>query len=796
MTSLVSASKLAIAEPRQQARKEGSKGNPAFQEAFRASGAERLPGRAAAIPASSSPMQGLAQRLDAFQKIAGFAAEKPADGQAIMPEPGRDVVTETRQPSTEQSKAQTAQVADPPSSLDAGAMAVAEAGGSDGHPTVARVAPDLPQPVAGDREMPGGRGVDPNASFDAEAPLAGEDTGRNERRPAAKVEERPAMPSPAPHTDKKSNGKPMPPVEARTAPDEVEPEATEPVDAADSPETVAEPETPDMATTKTDTPPAEPDAVISSWQPSQDARRTVPAQARADQGDASQSKRSASDGIAPALGTKERDTARQSQADGNIVRTVSAAPTDRTASPRSNGPREPASGKATEAALSTAVDSSPTAPSDASRSTSTVGASDNVKATVNSATADGQSQLANTASSVPSEPAAGRTAKTVLSNATDSVGRQQASRTAPAAVLPDQVKIAASDNVEATVNSVATDGQSQPSKTAPSVQPESAAGRTAALSNAADSVARQQVSRSAPAAVLPDQVKAAANGVAAAAPALPMQRGSGSEIADRKPSERPASGQSAAAATASTPADRLAGTAATAQQREMKDVASALPTPERAHPEQEPAQSDSGDDAKPSVAADPRPADAARPAAVTAVSAQATQPAAPAAPAAAVIASVRADPSWAAYFRDTRPGAGAQLNSLKIQLNPVELGNVTAHLQIKDDAVSVELTAETADAQRQLTSDADTIVKSLRALGLDIDRVTVQLATRADAQPQADASAQPRQQGFAADGGAGGTREQDGGSRERQQRQSVDPASPAPGQSAASSNRSSSARYI
>lgn len=213
--------------------------------------------------------------------------------------------------------------------------------------------------------------------------------------------------------------------------------------------------------------------------------------------------------------------------------------------------------------------------------------------------------------------------------------------------------------------------------------------------------------------------------------------------------------------------------------------------------EKEPVRSEAGDDAKPAVSGDARPADTARPAptAVAAVSIQ-TQPAAPAAPAAAVIATVRADASWAAYFRDTQPGAGAPVNSLKIQLNPLELGNVTAHLQIKDDAVSVELTAETADAQRQLATDADTIAKSLRALGIDVDRVTVQLSARADAQPQADASSQPRQQSFAADSGAGSAREQDGGSRREPQRQSGEPTASASGPSAASSNRSASARYI
>ena len=39
-----------------------------------------------------------------------------------------------------------------------------------------------------------------------------------------------------------------------------------------------------------------------------------------------------------------------------------------------------------------------------------------------------------------------------------------------------------------------------------------------------------------------------------------------------------------------------------------------------------------------------------------------------------------ADPAWSAYFQETQPGNPARVSSLKIQLNPSELGMVTAHL--------------------------------------------------------------------------------------------------------------------
>ena len=239
---------------------------------------------------------------------------------------------------------------------------------------------------------------------------------------------------------------------------------------------------------------------------------------------------------------------------------------------------------------------------------------------------------------------------------------------------------------------------------------------------------------------------------------------------------------------------------AAANARLSAEAGPASPSPETADkmpPPREQVEREAKDDGRKPNVSDARAGETSRPApnGVTAVSAQSAQAAAPATPAAAIIAAVRAEASWATYFRDTQPGAPTQIKSLKIQLNPVELGAVTAHLRIKDDAVTVELSAETADAQRQLTSDADKIIKSLRALGLDVDRVTVQLAARSDAQPQAEPAGQSRQPGFAAEDGAGGAHGQDGGSQ-GEQRQSGGQAAPTAGPPGGASSRSSSARYI
>lgn len=284
-------------------------------------------------------------------------------------------------------------------------------------------------------------------------------------------------------------------------------------------------------------------------------------------------------------------------------------------------------------------------------------------------------------------------------------------------------------------------------------------------------------------------IERTAVGTIALPPAQPNPRG---QAAD-KTGSRASDGTAAATSTG-----RTVSSAIDAQSPVDKAAAaSSTETADRTPPPREPVEREAKDDGGNHGLSDFRSGETSRPTpnGVTAVSAQSAQAAPPATPAAAIIATVRAEGSWAAYFRDTQPGASAQLKSLKIQLNPVELGAVTAHLRIEDDTVTVELSAETADAQRQLTTDADTIAKSLRALGLDVDRVTVQVAGRSDAQAQPEPNGQSRQQGFAADGGAGGAREQGSGSR-REQQQSGAQNTHAAGPPGAVPNGSSSARYI
>jgi chemotaxis protein MotD len=99
--------------------------------------------------------------------------------------------------------------------------------------------------------------------------------------------------------------------------------------------------------------------------------------------------------------------------------------------------------------------------------------------------------------------------------------------------------------------------------------------------------------------------------------------------------------------------------------------------------------------------------------------------------AAPLLTAIAADGSWRDLTAvDLRPlpaqNAVASAHSLKVQLHPAELGIVTASLRFAGEQLTVELQVESVEAHQRLSADSDTIVKSLRALGLEVDRVTIQ----------------------------------------------------------------------
>ncbi|MDX8528728.1 flagellar hook-length control protein FliK [Mesorhizobium sp. MSK_1335] len=107
---------------------------------------------------------------------------------------------------------------------------------------------------------------------------------------------------------------------------------------------------------------------------------------------------------------------------------------------------------------------------------------------------------------------------------------------------------------------------------------------------------------------------------------------------------------------------------------------------------------------------------------------------------------------------------------LKIELHPSELGSVTASLRLSGEQLSIEMKPETHEAYRRLTTDSDAIIKSMRSLGFDVDKVTIlqpsiaaHAASRADANsamPMSTGRDQPSfQPGDSGGNGAGGGRQ-------------------------------------
>jgi len=137
--------------------------------------------------------------------------------------------------------------------------------------------------------------------------------------------------------------------------------------------------------------------------------------------------------------------------------------------------------------------------------------------------------------------------------------------------------------------------------------------------------------------------------------------------------------------------------------------------------------------------------------------------------AAPLLSAVAADGSWrelaaTSGLRDLPvQNAVASTHSLKVQLRPAELGMVTANLRFSGEQLTVELQVESAEAQQRLSADSDTIVKSLRALGLEVDRVTIQQSpiantqnARADANAGQNGQPAPDRQSFNAANSGGG----------------------------------------
>ncbi len=109
--------------------------------------------------------------------------------------------------------------------------------------------------------------------------------------------------------------------------------------------------------------------------------------------------------------------------------------------------------------------------------------------------------------------------------------------------------------------------------------------------------------------------------------------------------------------------------------------------------------------------------------------------------------SLKFDPRTTQIDSIRTPSTIAPAHSLSLQLHPAELGMVTAKLKLAGEQLTIELQAENSDAYRTLMSDSETIVKALRGLGYDVDKVTVlQPASQSSTQAQGEGDSANRAQ--------------------------------------------------
>lgn len=122
----------------------------------------------------------------------------------------------------------------------------------------------------------------------------------------------------------------------------------------------------------------------------------------------------------------------------------------------------------------------------------------------------------------------------------------------------------------------------------------------------------------------------------------------------------------------------------------------------------------------------------------------------------ALATAIKADPTWAEALQSaqgsdlsTLGNTVTEVNTLKLQMNPENLGNMVATLKLKGEELTVELRVDSVEAYQQLSADHDDIVKSLQDQGFTIDKVTVQLnaTDRTDTGADRDTARQEQAQG-------------------------------------------------
>ncbi|MET0748267.1 MAG: flagellar hook-length control protein FliK, partial [Rhizobium sp.] len=125
--------------------------------------------------------------------------------------------------------------------------------------------------------------------------------------------------------------------------------------------------------------------------------------------------------------------------------------------------------------------------------------------------------------------------------------------------------------------------------------------------------------------------------------------------------------------------------------------------------------------------------------------------------------SLTSNKDWAAAMQPSAALTGASvttsaskvMNTLKIQMNPDNLGVVTATMRLAGEQLSVDLKVQSAEAYRQLSNDQSAMVDSLRQQGYSVDRITVSYTPDTSSNNQSSYQGQQQQQQSGASQGQG-----------------------------------------
>lgn len=119
------------------------------------------------------------------------------------------------------------------------------------------------------------------------------------------------------------------------------------------------------------------------------------------------------------------------------------------------------------------------------------------------------------------------------------------------------------------------------------------------------------------------------------------------------------------------------------------------------------------------------------------------------------------------------PATGKVVNTLKLQMQPVDLGSVTATLRLTGDQLNVDIRVETGEAYRQLNDDQKGILKALKAQGFAVEQINVVLVQPDQSTAASQSTGNQNQQHFGQPDRNGGGGPQQGQGQQNDGRQAA-----------------------